>query len=59
MAKIRIVIAFSSMSLLAGCLSLGTQIGVGSGGITGGVVVSGNTEIANGVTVGTSLGKAF
>jgi len=51
--------AILGVCALSGCLNLGTSIGVGSGGVSGGVVLSGSTEIGNGVTVGTSVGKGF
>lgn len=59
MTKVKCVAALSVFVLLSGCLSLGTRIGIGSDGVRGGVVLNGATEVANGVTVGTSLGKAF
>jgi len=50
-------IGLASVLALSGCLSLGTQIGVGSGGVKGGVVLSGTQEVGNGISVGGTIGK--
>lgn len=59
MRYVKFGIGMATVLALSGCLTLGTRIGVGSGGVSGGVVLSGAQDVGNGVTVGASVGKGL